>query len=151
MPGKKDYVSVTLDGERQHLQKRLILCNLKEAFQKFKDQMPDLKIGFSKFSELRPKECILAGAGGTHSVCVCTVHQNVKLMFLGAKLDKLSEGAFKSYQHCLAAMLCNPPQVRCHFGDCDQCSGVKSLQERLEIIFDKEMIDQVISIAIYFS
>jgi len=52
MPGKKDCVSVTIDGERQHLQKRLILCNLKEAFQKFKDQMPDLKIDFTKFSEL---------------------------------------------------------------------------------------------------
>ena len=143
MPGKKDYVSVTVCGMRQHLQKRLILCNLKEAYQQFKDGMPDVKIGFSKFSELRPKECILAGAGGTHSVCVCTVHQNVKLMFVGAKLDQLSEGCFKSYQHCLAAMHCNPPQVECYFGGCDQCPGAKSLQEKLEIIFDKEMIDQV--------
>ena len=46
MPGKKDYVSVNLHGERQHLQKRLILCNLKEAFKEFKDQNPDIKIGY---------------------------------------------------------------------------------------------------------
>ena len=32
---------------------------------------PDVKVGFSKFAELRPKECVLAGATGTHSVCVC--------------------------------------------------------------------------------
>jgi hypothetical protein len=87
MPGKKDCVSVTAKGVRQHLQKRLILCNLTEAFQRFKEKHTDLKIGLSKFAELRPKECILAGASGTHSVCVCTVHQNVKLMFLGAKLE----------------------------------------------------------------
>ena len=35
---------------------------------------------FSKFAEFRPKECVLPGSSGTHSVCVCTKHQNVKLM-----------------------------------------------------------------------
>jgi hypothetical protein len=74
MPGKKDYVSVKVNGERQHAQKRLIMSNLKETFQAFKEIHPDLKIGFSKFAALRPKECILAGESGTHSVCVCTTH-----------------------------------------------------------------------------
>src|SRR6267154_676964 len=59
MPGRKDYVSVTVNGKREHAQKQLILCNLREAFRAFKDIYPDLKIGFSKFAELRPKECIL--------------------------------------------------------------------------------------------
>ena len=31
-----------------------------------------LKIGFTKFAMLRPRECILAGASGTYSVCLCT-------------------------------------------------------------------------------
>jgi len=35
--------------------------------------------GLSKFCQLRPKECFIVGARGTHSVCVCTLHQNVKL------------------------------------------------------------------------
>ena len=39
--------------------------------------------------ELRPKHCILAGTSGTHSVCVCTIHQNVKLIVLGARLNEL--------------------------------------------------------------
>ena len=43
----------------------------------FKERFPDRKIGFSKFAELRPKHCVLVGASGTHSVCVCTVHQDV--------------------------------------------------------------------------
>jgi hypothetical protein len=61
MPGRINYVSVTVNGERQHTQKQLILCNLKEAFQTFKDINPDLKICFSTFAELRPTECIFAG------------------------------------------------------------------------------------------
>ena len=52
MPGK-DYVSVTLDtGVREHHQKRLVLCNLKEAYTHFKTVHPVVKVGFSKFAEL---------------------------------------------------------------------------------------------------
>lgn len=90
MPGKKDFVSVKQGGQRVHVQKRLVLSNLKEAYQLFKDKHPDEKIGFSKFAELRPSQCVLAGASGTHSVCVCTIHQNVKLMMLGMKLQNLT-------------------------------------------------------------
>eukprot|EP00731_Ephydatia_muelleri_P017532 Em0010g630a len=68
MPGKKDFLSVRkADGEKEHRQKRLVLCNLKEAYHQFKTEHPDVKVGFSKFAELRPKECVLAGATGTHS------------------------------------------------------------------------------------
>ena len=70
MPGKKDFVSVKQEGKRVHVQKRLMLSNLREVYREFKDKFPDRKIGFSKFAELRPKHCILAGASGTHSVCV---------------------------------------------------------------------------------
>ena len=90
MPGKKDFMSIKDAGGRRHIQIQLVLCNLKELNQHFKDKHPSVKIGFSKFAELRPRYCVLAGASGTHSVCVCTIHQNVKLMILGAKLPKLS-------------------------------------------------------------
>lgn len=79
MPGLKDYVSVKkADGSHESQHKFLVLCNLKEEFQKFKGEHPTVKMGDSKFAELQPKECMLAGVGGTHSVCVCSTHQNVK-------------------------------------------------------------------------
>ena len=37
MPWMKDFVSVTVDGEKKHLQKHLVLCNLKEVFELFKE------------------------------------------------------------------------------------------------------------------
>lgn len=80
MPGKKDFVSVKQAQGRVQIQKRLILCNLKELYQQFKDEYPNEGIGFSKFAELRPKHCVLAGGRGTHSVCVCTIHKNVFLV-----------------------------------------------------------------------
>lgn len=84
MPGKKDFVSIkNEDGSRTQVQKRLILSNLKELFQRFRDEHSDETVGFSKFASLRPRNCVLAGASGTHTICVCVIHQNIKLMMLG--------------------------------------------------------------------
>lgn len=76
LPGQKDTVSVKIDGQKVRMQKRLILNNLKELFQEFKSANPGVKCSFSKFASLRPKHCVLAGASGTHSVCVCAIDEN---------------------------------------------------------------------------
>ena len=77
MPGKKDYVSVS---RNTHKQKRLILSNLNELYANFKSKYVSISIGFSKFCELRPKWCVLVGSSATHSVYVCTYHQNMKFL-----------------------------------------------------------------------
>lgn len=53
-PGAKDYKSVREGGVRVQKQKRLLLMNLNEAYQVFKTKNPELRIGISKFCELRP-------------------------------------------------------------------------------------------------
>ena len=45
--GKKDLVSVRQGDQRVHVQKRLLLGNLKEVYQQFKENHPMEKIGFS--------------------------------------------------------------------------------------------------------
>ena len=140
MPGKKDYVSV---GRKVHRQKQLILCNLKEAYEQFKAQHPGVKLGFSTFATLRPIECVLAGASGTHTVCVCTLHQNTKLMFIGSKIATLSDGAFLHYRHCLAAIQCNPPSINCYLSKCKQCPGVAVLNQKLQDIMEEKMVDNI--------
>ena len=145
MPGKKDFVSVQSASGRMHIQKRLILCNLKELYQHFKTKYPQQHIGFSKFAELRPKHCILAGASGTHSVCVCTIHQNVKLMLLGARVHELNfaDHFLSTYHHFIAKIICNPPLPDCYLGECKVCPGVEPLKHELYLIFDENMIDSV--------
>ncbi|CAH0555039.1 unnamed protein product [Brassicogethes aeneus] len=69
MPGMKDYVSIRKDdGSREHVQKRLVLCNLAELYSNFQLKYPNVRIGLSKFSQIRPRNCVLAGASGTHTV-----------------------------------------------------------------------------------
>ena len=63
-----------------HKQKRLLLCNLKELYCAYKEKYPHHKVGLSKFCKLRPKWCVTVSSSGSHSVCVCEIHQNTKLM-----------------------------------------------------------------------
>ncbi|KAJ8871149.1 hypothetical protein PR048_027454 [Dryococelus australis] len=63
-PSKNDCVSVTID----------------ELYTSFKKQNPDVKVGISKFFDLRPKSVVPVSATGTHNVCVCQIHQNAKPM-----------------------------------------------------------------------
>ena len=147
MPGRKDFVSVKQGKQRVHIQKRLVLSKLKEAYRLFKDTFPTEKVGFSKFAELRPKHCVLAGASGTHAVCVCTIHQNVKLMMLGAKLSDLSkdsEVSLETYKNCLAQIICNPPLPRCYLGTCKYCPGNSTLKDNILAVMEENMINEVV-------
>jgi hypothetical protein len=58
------------------------LCNIKEAYIKYKEAHPDIAVTFSECSVLleTPKQCFLFGAYGTHITCMCTIHQSMKLM-----------------------------------------------------------------------
>ena len=53
VPGKKDSVSMLVDGKKQQVQKRLILVTQYEAFLLFKDKYQEVKLGFSMFAEAR--------------------------------------------------------------------------------------------------
>ncbi|KYN07562.1 hypothetical protein ALC62_01467 [Cyphomyrmex costatus] len=147
MPGKKDYVSVRdNDGKRVHVQKRLILSNIKELYQRYREQYLADKIGFSKFASLRPENCVLAGGSGTHTICVCALHQNIKLMVLGANLSSLTKDSTIPLQHyndCLKSIICETPSFKCYFGKCNACPGTEKLSEILNEIFDQNEIDNI--------
>ena len=130
LPGKKDYKTIREGGLREQRQKRLILMNLNEAYQLFKEKYTDVKIGISKFCELRPKECITVGASGSHSVCVCTSHQNVKLMLSSFPVKE--DGNSLTYRDLLEKLVCSIDQSICMLHRCEQCPGSLSLHSYIE-------------------
>ena len=97
-----------INEEKLQVQNRLVLSNLKEIYCCFIEKNPGITIGFSKFADLHNKNCILVGASDTHSVCVCTIHQNVKLMIIGCKLSQLTvnhQYSLKTYQDFIAKII----------------------------------------------
>ena len=106
------------------MQKGLLLCDLKELSSACKKHYPDVKIGFSKFCSLRPKWCILVGQSGTHSVCVCTIHQNVTLMLNAMKHDRKS-------RELMSMMVCDYDSKECMVHWCQNCPGSAVLTDYL--------------------
>ena len=108
MPTKKDFVSI---AKNVHKQKRLLLRNLHELHVHFKEQNPKLRIGFSKVCALSPVWCVTAPSTGTHSVCVCTIHQNVKLLVNATK-------ASHTYKELMEIIVCDGNALRTHGNHC---------------------------------
>ena len=124
-PRKKDCLSVKVNNVKVTKQKRLILCNLNELFVEFKAKNPNCKIGRSKFIELRPKWCIIAGSSGTHTVCVCSYHQNIKLMIDGAKINT-------TYKDLLDILVCDMNNYDCMMDKCIECPGREALLDTIQ-------------------
>ena len=135
MPGRRDFVSVS---KNVHVQKRLLLCNINELYTAFKEKYPELKLGFSRFASLRPKWCVAAGSAGTHSVCVCTAHQNAVLM-----VD--ATGLRLTYKDFMKLIVCDLENKMCMIHRCENCPGkevlITSLQNQL--LKDDESDDEI--------
>ena len=93
MGGKKDCVSMIVNGVKQKVQKQMLLCTEYEAFLKFSEDNPDVEIASSKFAEHKTKNVVLPVSSGTPSVCVCIYHQNPKLMLVNSQIT--SKQVFK--------------------------------------------------------
>ena len=76
---------------------------------------------------------------GTHSVCMCTIHQKIKLMMIDAKMAKIA--GLKMYHHVIAYMLCNPAQPVCYFQACPNCPSVDEFENELVELYELEGIE----------
>ena len=105
-------------------QKRLLVLNIKELFLEFKKEYPTVKIGFSKFCELRPKWVKTVNHSDMHSVCVCQYHQNIKLLV--SVIPGNSE-----YKDILSKVVCNIDLRKFKLYLCSDCPGKTNLNKFL--------------------
>lgn len=134
-PGKKDYISIkdSETGKRIQVQKRLLLCDVSELYVFFKDQNPKVKVGRSKFYDLRPRWCITAGARGMHNVCVCMTHQNVKLLLSAVPLHM-------DYKEAMNLIVCDITSKQCMIHRCEDCPGQKAAAEKFLSRIKEELL-----------
>ena len=140
LPGKKDCKSVKgPDGKRKLVQKRLLLLNLNELYENYKAKYPEDKIGRSKFCALRPPQCITVGCRGSHSVCVCTIHQNVKLML--SVLPTNEQSTILTYYDLMGKLVCSLDSKLCMIHRCRECPGAEGLTSYLETLCELQVDD----------
>ena len=112
--------------------------NLNEAYQVFKNRHPNRKVGISKFCARCPKECVTVGARGTHFVCVCAIHQNVKLMLLSFPSEKK-----RTYHDLLEQFVCSVSSSLCMLHTCKRCPGSTHLESFLHCEINED-VEEVI-------
>ena len=119
--------------------------SLKELHDKFLLRFPNRKISLSIFTKLRPQFCILAGAKGTHNVCVCKIHQNMRLKVRGLKqeLGKVGVNYETTYRDLLKKMTCSLSNSDCCLSMCDCCPGASKVIEEIESHLSASRISQV--------
>ena len=99
---------------------------------------------------------VLPGSAGTHVVCVCSYHQNPKLMIVNSQIS--TQKSFKrivgnedgnkyngeiKYHHLIAQMMCNPPLISCWQGECTECEDTQKLEDTLIEIFEELDIETI--------
>lgn len=164
---------MTSGGLKVYHQKRLILCNIRELFHLYREYNPNDKIGLSSFAMLRPKHCVLAGSTGTHTVCVCAMHQNIKLMMIGmlwvnnfhevriyvnscisllfpiiidSNLKTLTRDTrypLDHYSNCIDFKVCYDTTPECYLRTCKHCPRIDTLHSIIKNALVENDIDMI--------
>ncbi|XP_071839631.1 uncharacterized protein [Apostichopus japonicus] len=112
-PGMRDELTVWIDGKKEKMRKYYLTLYLRELFSLFKQENPDIVIGFSKFASLRPTNVLLLKSQPMDQ-CKCIIHENFifKLTALNITLDNFWEN-----------ILCAPADFNsaCWRGSCENC------------------------------
>ena len=118
-PGKKDCVTLWKEGGKIKLQKRHLYYTIKETHSLFLHDHPDVKIGKSKFAELKPPN-VFHQSKTPKDACLCKYHENIAL--LCDALHKVIP-TFPIYSSSFVDnMVCSPDSEKCMMGNCDTCS-----------------------------
>lgn len=111
----------------------------------FLQKYPNLKISLSSFVALRPQQCIPVGAKGTHNVCVCKTHENIRLKMKGLR-DEFARKKFNyqtTYRDFFKAMICPHPTADCYLLNRKNCPGTEGIRKDLTETLQKYNIQNV--------
>ena len=119
------------NGKKEHLQKRHLLFSLREAQPLFLKENPEVKIGLSKLSSLRPLNVLLSSEI-PRNVCLCQYHDYIKL--IGDSLKK-EIPEFPNYSgDFVENFVCSSDSEACMFGRCGKCPDwLKTITEEVDL------------------
>ena len=122
-PGMKDEMCVWGEnGEKMKLRKLFLTHFLKEVFSLFKEEYPDIKVGFSKFCSLRPVNVLLMKKT-SFDQCKCAKHEN--FMFILKGLGSEYSNIFWDEILCESGNLGG----KCWLNKCDECMNGRKLEK----------------------
>ena len=115
-PGVKDVMTVWEGGKKTKLRRYYLELTVNEVFALFKEKYPDVKVGKSKFFQLKPPN-VLHMSKSPKDQCKCVLHENFRLLLAPFKIN-----VDKDFW---PTVLCNSTHLSsaCWKQDCDDCAG----------------------------
>lgn len=122
-----------------------LLGTVNELHELFKTRNPDIKIGKTRFLELKPKECIHLNHKGIHNICVCRYHENFKLMALALDNILKTPTIGKTWKEHIKLSVCYEPTDDCYIRKCQNCPEIEDLVSLLRTMITDTDDDSTIS------
>lgn len=137
-PNVKDFLAVSRDGKKVKQQVRYLQLTVKEVFEEFKKLYPDVKIGLSKFAELRPS-FVKSLSKIPHNVCCCLLHENMRYAL--ESMLKIDEGLINVHvgNRMDRNFVCDPPSGQCYANKCQECKDLEKFEKLIESIESHEL------------
>ncbi|CAF1497350.1 unnamed protein product [Rotaria sordida] len=121
MSGKRDTVVIKENGNKITYQKRILLYNIRGAFELFVAENSGVSVSRTFFAEMRPPY-VLVESSMSHRVCVCVHHENVNLLL--NSLSKHIHGSSCSDLYSFtSALVCNDSDYECMSSSCSYCKN----------------------------
>ena len=127
-PNVSDFVTVERNGQKVQLSVKHLMYSLKETFGMFKEENPGIKIGISKFKELRPDN-VLSFSKLPHNICVCQIHENLRCCLKSlSRCDPLFSNILTDYG-MYKNFVCTTYSEKCFDNCCEDCQHSAKLKE----------------------
>lgn len=122
-PGKNDFIKIKNEnGVKVAVQKRQMLMPIEQAFQKFKNLFPHVKVSLSTFFKARPRN-IISYDKIKQNFCTCTYCENMKLWHEAISPFLCTET--KSLREMLVKLLCHRFNYECCARNCEECADIE--------------------------
>lgn len=133
-PNMKDTVFINVDGIKTRVAKHFMMFSLNECYQAYKQKYPEDKISISKFSTLKPKQCIWGGLRGFKNTCTCIYHENYKFILTACHTDMKTMESFRG-------IFCDIASETCMLGYCYDCPKVNQIDKLMANIEEDSFVE----------
>ena len=137
-PGTRDFIIMKDDEDNKNkIQKRYLTLTLGETYEIFKTENPSIKIGRSKFCELRPDYICLRHQTPSN-LCLCIYHENIRLILQAIKQLPNYTSEF------VKLIICDGDIEDCHYGRCSACGNFQKYHNVIEDLIDDTSLGEEI-------
>jgi hypothetical protein len=137
-PGMKDYSIVRdpSDGTKTKFQRRYLQVTLGEAYNSFKERHEGIKIGFSRFAEMRPRHVLLRHET-PENLCLCVYHENVRLLLSSSTVFKNTTTEF------VKTVVCDDGNEKCMLQQCNNCKDLQLFRAFVDGLSQEDLESEI--------